>query len=329
MKLVAEQVKLLREKKAELLKKEKEFMDYLANHRENDKMDGIGNIYTDYVENEGYRRNIREIDEIEKALSHSDIITDRNFDEIDVGTAFYAHFVGDDEAERILLVEKGVSNTPDYHMVSLDSDFGKAVLGKKDGETVVYTVAATGRKIGVTISSIDRMRNNYAHFIREKRDTDRMSSVARRDLSFLKKFDRLEYERRQRPTASQKELIMEELEREKDMSTSRRAFLNRVLSRPTAVATSDNTVEAGSKVTFYIQNEDRTDLEERNVEVINRAYSTELEDHYVESISPLGNAIMGLHVGEYFSVPKKNQPSLRGVITSISNQNSKEDIRVK
>ncbi len=329
MKLTAEQIKLLREKKAELIKRSEEFTDYLTHHRENDTMDGIGTFYTDFVENEKYRQDMKEIDDIEKTLSHSEIVTERDLDHIEVGTAFYAHFVGDEEAERVLLVEKGIAHTPDYHMVSLDSDFGKAVLGKTDGDTVVYTVEATGRKIGVTIDSIDRMRKNYTHFIREKRDTDRMSSVVRSELSFLKQYDREEYDNRQRPTASQKLLIMEELKREKDMTPSRKSFLNRVLARPTAIAPTNDTIGVGSRVTFFIQNEERNDLNERTVEIINRAYSTELEDHYVESITPLGNALMGLKVGEYFSVPKKNQPPLKGVVTAISNQKTVEDRRVK
>ena len=327
MKLVADQIKLLRERKRELIQKRIEYNEYLTNHREKDQMDGIGNIYTDYAENDSYRRALKEIEDIDRELTHADIITDRNYDQVDVGTGFYARFDGEDDRERLLLVEKGITNTRDYHMISLDSDFGRAVKGATDGDRVVYTVQATGRKIGVNVEAIDRISAHYEHFIREKKDNDRMSTTVRRELKFLKEHGIKEYEKRQRPTESQKELIREELERNKTMSSTRKAFLSRLLDLPTAVAPDDHTIGAGSYVTIAFK-DDKGRVVEREFEFINRAYTSELESHYVEAISPLGNSLMGLRVKDTFKIRRKNQPSLTGIVTSVGNYNN-DTIRVK
>ena len=57
--------------------------------------------------------------------------------------------------------------------------------------------------------------------------------------------------------------------------------------------------------------------------MINSAVSTELEDAYVERISPLGDAIYGLHEHETFKFRKDNK-TYTGEVLSIK-ESKKED----
>ena len=319
MKLVAEQIKYLRERREELVSRKNAFTRYLSNSREKESMEGFGTpVYTDYAEHDEYGRYLQEIKQIDETLRNAEIVVDRNFDQIDVGTAFYAQFEGDEEKERITLVDKGITATSLYQFVSLDSDFGKAILGKIDGDKVEYTVSATGRKINVSIDSIDRMREQYTHFIREKSGPCRMSKVVKNELRELKENNPEEYARRHEVTSSQKELAREELAREKELTPVRKAFLNRILQSKTASLNTDGTIGFGSKVTVLLRDENGK-VEEKTFEFINRAISTELDCHYVERISPLGAAIYGLRKDDVFCVQRNHMPSLQGVVVSVDN----------
>ena len=119
MKLVAEQVKLLRKKREELLKSKREYSKYLSESRERDSIDGTTPFYADYLEGQNYQRTMKELHRIEDILSSAELVIDRNFDSIEVGTAFYAQFDGDDEKERITLVESDASMGHDFPLVSL------------------------------------------------------------------------------------------------------------------------------------------------------------------------------------------------------------------
>ena len=327
MKLIAEQVKYLRERKEELLQKKNEFKRYLRENREKDTMDGSTLLYTDYHENQNYRRVLNEIESINEALQNCEIVTDRNFDMIDVGTSFYATFAGDDEKERITLVDTGIVANHNCGFVSLDSDFGKAVYGKKDGDLVTYTVNATGRKLSVSIDEIDRIKSNYTHFINEKTTNERMSRVAKEELRNLKEYNLEEYEARHMVSASQVELAREELAREENLSNTRKAFLYRMINAK-AELPKDDTIGVGSRVSIVLKDEN-DEVEYKQFEFINRAISTELEDQYVERITSLGHAIYGLKKNDTFTVRRKNKPSLQGMVLDVVNDYEKQLKRVK
>ena len=328
MKLVAEQIKYLRERKEELLRRKKAFAHYLSNNREKDSLEGIGTIYTDFQGNDEYRRNLHEINKIESLLANSEIIVNRDLDKIGVGTAFYAQFVGEDEKERITLVEGGLPTYTGYDFVSLDSDFGKAVFGKKDGDTVVYTVSATGRQIGVSIDAIDRMSEKYTHFIREKETSSRMTKTVKDELASLKVHNPEEYQERHAVSYSQIELANEELQREKNLSSSRKSFLQRIVSSKPASFPNDGSIGVGSRVVVLLQDETGATVQ-KSFEFINRAVSTELEDHYVERISTLGNALFGLKKDDTFMVRRSHKPSLKGIVVSVDNEYLNEAKRVR
>ena len=326
MKLIAEQVKYLRERKEELLQKKREFTRYLSESRERDTMDESTFVYNDYHENQNFRRALKEIDTIDEALQNCEIVTDRNFDTIDIGTAFYATFAGDEEKERITLVDTGIVANHNCGFVSLDSDFGKAVYGKKDGDTVSYTVNATGRKLSVTIDEIDRMKENYTHFLRENNTNKRMCGAVKRKLSELKENSLEEYNARHMVSASQVRLAQEELARGNNLSTTRKAFLNQ-MAHSRVDLPKDGTIGVGSRVTVLLKDEN-DEVEYKQFEFINRAISSELEEHYVERISTLGNTIFGLKKNDTFTVRRNHLPSLQGVVLDVVN-GEKENKRVR
>ena len=332
MKLVAEQVKYLRERKAELLKKKDEYAEYVRS-REKTSIDGVGMpLYGDYQDEVSFHNSFSELDKIDETLKTSEFVTDRNFEVIDIGTAFSVRFDDDfDDVDKILLVDSGISTTH-LHFASLDSDLGRAVVGKTAGDSVSYEVTATGRKLSISIQEIDNIRENYEHFICERPSTTRMSDVYAKKLRTLKETDSNEYNRCFYLSESQRELVEEELNKINDHSRkasdiSRKGYLRKILTLPVTLPPMDDTIGVGSKVCVLLTNEDGITVE-KNFEFINRAVSTELESHYVEAISPFGVAIAGLKANDTFNIKRKNKPSIKGIVVSVENGKSNLNKRV-
>lgn len=332
MKLVAEQVKYLRERRKELLKKKDEYLEY-AKNREKTGYEEIGvAYYANYHDDFGLHQNISELSNIEEMLELSEFVKDRNFDVIDIGTAFSVSFNnGFNDLDRVLLVEKG-NTTSNLRFASLDSDLGKAVIGKREGDSLTYEVKATGRKISVSIKSIDKIRENYEHFICERPSSSRMSDIYISRLRFLKENNPDEYDRCFYLSKSQRELIDEEIKKIKSKAKSlsniaRGRWLSKLISIPVVEPPMDDTIGVGSKVSVLLTNDDGS-TSVKNFEFINRAVSTELESHYVEAITPFGVAIAGLRANDTFSIRRKNKPSIKGIVLSVDNTKSNGKSRV-
>lgn len=327
MKLVAEQIQYLRNRKRELEDKKEEYLRYCQS-RETTGLENIGlPHFSDYQEELDNSNKRRELQEIESLLSKSEFVTERNFDVIDVGTAFYVRF-GDDEPERTMLVDVGTGYKDVEIYSSLDSDFGKAVLGKKAGDEVTYQVTATGRSVTITIDEIDKIKENYIHFIKEKPFTKRISQPTSRELKRLKEEDPEEYRRRHAITPSQEMLLKEELSKIRRTSidpsdVSRRGHINKLLreSMIAALPTGEE-VRIGSIVEFMLQDGDKEPATYR-MEMINRAVSTETDGAYVERISTLGSALYGLKMGSTFQVQRQHLPNLKGIVTAVENYDEK------
>ncbi len=128
-------------------------------------VDGIGDVDVDYRPKMNKKAIIRDII---SRIKSSEIITERNFEKIGLGTAFYGRFLKDDEGkfgelERFIVVgSKAYTNNPEY--ISKDSPLGQAVMGKKDNEIVTYNVkdeSGINRSIVFYIDEIDRVNSNY------------------------------------------------------------------------------------------------------------------------------------------------------------------------
>ena len=90
---------------------------------------------------------------------------------------------------------------------------------------------------------------------------------------------------------------------------------------------SDNTIGIGSKVSI-LTFEDGI-IQNRRVEIINQAVSTELNTDYIEAISPLGQEIIGLKDNEmfdyrYYSTVDNNTLLGNGIVYDINNNMNEE-----
>lgn len=333
MKLVAEQIKYLRERKKELEDKKRDYKTYIET-RDRTGYDNIGvPQFGNFATDSEYGTYLGELSDIYKMLDEGEFQTERNFEFIDIGTLFKARFGNEEETEEFMLVEKGITYG-DMKLISLDSDLGKAVQGKKKNDSLTYTVQATGRKISITIEDIITIREKYEHFIKERKITDRMSDTVKRDLSTLKINDSEEYRRRHAITRSQLELVKQELSKlPKHVKThndqGKKKYLNKILRESEIVSPpDDDTIGVGSIVEIILIDE-QGKVQELSFEFINAAVSTELESNYVERITPLGNTIFGLRKNDTFTVIRKNKPRLKGIVKSVKNANKNISRRVK
>ena len=327
MELVAEQVKYLRERRRELLKRCEEYTYLMSNRRDRDSINESTPFYADYEETLQIQKDSAEISLIDETLAHAPIKAERNFDFIDIGTAFYipADEEGE-ENERYTFVESNAAmRLNNTNLMSLNSPIGKAVVGHKDGDTVSYMV--NGRKIEMTILEIDRVREHYAHFICERPYKQRICDPASRELGKLKINDPNGYQERHRITPSQAQIVKEELAKVDGSSLLGRK-LGRLLTEPYASYPTDSTIGVGSQVQIKLTDENGVSTV-MDFEYINQAVSYELEDHYVERISTLGHVLYGLKAGDRFCVPRKNQKYLRGEVLSVDNPTSIYSKRVR
>lgn len=323
MYLVAEQVAYLRRKKRELLESRREYQEMLAS-RDRSAMEGIGlPAYDDTGLVNDLYRNKRELEDVNNALAISKYKKGRTFDYVDVGTRIKVRF-SDGEVDEIMLIDAG---TPSYSSkeARLSSDFGIAVFGKAEGDTVSYKVSSTGRKMTLTIEEIDKVMSHYDSFITERARKNRLSRPARKEIHDLVNNPE-EYKKRHQYTISQLFLINEEINKigsnATDSEKRRKAYLERYLKDNTLVEPpKDNTIGIGSIVSILIRNEDGT-FEERNFELINEAISTEVDSEYVERISTLGQALYGKKAGDNFKLKRSNQSSLTGIIQTVDNTNT-------
>lgn len=334
MKLVAEQIKYLRDRKKELEQKRQEYREYMKSRDrtgyENIGMPQFGNYDSDME----FGKYLEELNEIEALLSRSEFVQERNFEIIDIGTLFSVRFEDEKTPEELMLVEKGISHDS-MRLVSLDSDLGKAVHKRHPQEKIEYLVQATGRKIPITIEDIITLKSKYERFIRTKgTSSDRMSKRVRKDLKELRETNPDEYRRRHMITPSQKDLAIEELNKinkysKRPSDITRKTFLTKVIKSDNIInPPTDDTIGIGTHVELLLQ-EDDGNIKEMAFELINCAVSTELSSHYVERITTLGNAIFGLREGETFSVIRKNKPRLKGIIKSVNNNYGDTKERVK
>ena len=322
MKLIPEQIKYLREREKELSERREKYLKYCTN-RDGVCIDNVGMPhFADYQADAEYYRDYNELKTIRSVLNSGEFLVDRDFDKIDIGTAFTVRFDDTDELDRVLLVDS--SNLGfSINFVSVDSDFGNAVFGKEPGDNVSYVVKATGRTISLKIEDIDKIHEHYEHFIKEKPIASRISSSEKRKLSQLKKNNINEYEKRHMLSDSQISLVKEELnklDRDLDNSSStKRRFLMDVLEKnKRAKSPNDDSIGIGSVVTVLLT-DSNGNVFEKTFEMINQAVSTELESHYVERISPLGKVIYGLKPNDTFRVLQKHKPSLKGIVVSVDN----------
>lgn len=276
----------------------------------------------DSVLDDQYSLERKKYHDIIYALENADYKRERSTDVIDIGTKFTVEFDGDYEHDEILLVEgvDGLTISGGDGFVSLNSLLGQNVIGKKEGEHFEYTVI-TGRmptdkrKVSGTIKSIVKDPKAYASFIREKRKSDRISKIykARRHelLSNPTKENLEELESYNTISLSQRLLLLIEAERLSKYGKDRNAVnrmtvVKRLLSEShIAKPLDDGTIGVGTK--FELKYNKDGKIETLTGEMINQAVTDEVDTDYVERISPLGQQIYGLRVGDPFTFRDGNK----------------------
>lgn len=74
-----------------------------------------------------------------------------------LGTVVTVRFVGDDDTEKFLLGSREIGGTTDLTVYSPESALGKAIVGKKVGQSVTYPVP-NGKKVEVEIVALETFR---------------------------------------------------------------------------------------------------------------------------------------------------------------------------
>ncbi|MBE6144229.1 MAG: hypothetical protein E7169_01495 [Firmicutes bacterium] len=104
----------------------------------------------------------KEMEELDSILGDSEIVTEYNANQIDIGTRFVASLDfgnGEVVTDHYILVSKGFSKVDeDIYYITLDSPTGRAVYGKKVNEVICYTTP-TNQIVGGIIEEIAPSRD--------------------------------------------------------------------------------------------------------------------------------------------------------------------------
>ena len=117
------------------------------------------------------------------------------------------------------------------------------------------------------------------------------------------------------------ENVYSEEEKKKTIKTlkTRITCIEKLLNTSTLCHPEENeeAIGIGSKVRLTIQQ--GTEIEEKEVEIIQRAVSYELDSEYIESISPLGARLLGKQVGDVVNCPMQSE-TYKATINEIVNE---------
>lgn len=274
------------------------------------------------------------------ALEHADYKSDRSTDVIDIGTKFTVEFDGDFERDELLLVEgaDGLTISVNDGFISLSSLLGQNVIGKKEGDRFSYTVI-TGRmpsdkrRVSGTIKTINKDPKAYASFIREKRKNDRISKIYKARRHELLTSDTPEaieeLESYNTISLSQRMLLLIEAERlskyGKDRAAINRMTVVKKLLSEAKVAKpkDDGTIGVGTK--FELKYNKDGEIQTITAEMINQAVTEEIDTDYVERVSPLGQQIFGLRVGDPFTFRDGNKV-YKGSVAAVMNPAQEQEL---
>ena len=274
------------------------------------------------------------------ALEHADYKSDRSTDVIDIGTKFTVEFDGDFERDELLLVEgaDGLTISVNDGFISLSSLLGQNVIGKKEGDRFSYTVI-TGRmpsdkrRVSGTIKTINKDPKAYASFIREKRKNDRISKIYKARRHELLTSDTPEaieeLESYNTISLSQRMLLLIEAERlskyGKDRAAINRMTVVKKLLSEAKVAKpkDDGTIGVGTK--FELKYNKDGEIQTITAEMINQAVTEEIDTDYVERVSPLGQQIFGLRVGDLFTFRDGNKV-YKGSVAAVMNPAQEQEL---
>ncbi len=221
--LIPEQVKALRKEILRLEEKKRDYESYLKDC-EKSSMD-LGFLkYTDTTkEVDDYNAICKSLDIYKRTLRENEFMTLNNSDTIECGSEFTVFYDDTSEYESYTLVQNSIGLTRtnincDNGYISIDSDIGKAVLGKRKDDDFSYIVSLPGKKSAITVTGkifdVVRQDSHSIHFITSRSKSARISKKQRilRKKAYAEN-NREELEKRKEITISQFNLLKEERER--------------------------------------------------------------------------------------------------------------------
>lgn len=331
MKLIPEQIRGLRKEVRNRYDGEEEFRAYLSDRKivagDETFCSCIGDTFTET----SYQLNQNRMNEKAKLLDNSEYVFDRVVDHIDIGTRFSISFsdMSLEKPEVHTLVEtlEGVSISDGF--ISTSSPIGKAIYGLHEGDEVEYSIPRG--KIKVKIEEIDKDLSSYLRPIRAVPASNRRCLTEKTILNNLLKNDIVEYNKRFAISYSQAALLLQELSTLEKQSKSaenyniiraRKRKIKGILSKKNfAHLPLDGTIGVGTRFSIKIISKDGEQVIE-DVEMINRAFSTEFPGEYIERISLLGSKVFGLREGEEFTFRLPNGKNAAGYVYNIQNTNT-------
>lgn len=324
MKLIPEQISDLRKKRQELLNSLYEYKDYFASRDKKCIEHSIGMFVGDKVTDDQYQMVKNNYDSIVELLTTSEYVEVRDTNTVQIGTKFIIGFADTGATSTLILTDVVYGLSPSKGFVSQLSPMGKSVIGKKEGDTISYKLpnAYPNGQVSATIKQIIKDPQEYVQFIKNRPFKNRVSKQERREIRALltstDPIDVAEYCRRQQITQSQKNLLLCEQTRLANIANnpSQKSKLQNIRHllhySLVAIPPTDGTIGIGTQ--FKVILTDGENAEIKSAELINRAVSSELDDEYVERISPLGSKIFGLMPNDTFSLRKGNKTYMGMVI---------------
>ncbi|MCI8588828.1 MAG: hypothetical protein HFG40_04170 [Bacilli bacterium] len=339
MLLIPEQVQFLRKSIVELQEELEGYSTYLENR-------GVSNIESsrrvqvlDSITDNQYVAKQDKLKEYQNLLSKSECVKNISTEEIGIGTRFKIRFDGEEQSEGFILVDSLIGSNLSLEAVTIESELGKSIYGKKEGESFSYTPRSNCTITGV-IEKIEK--ENDKTFIRSRKISKRMGRTEERELKELKsqiyssEEARIAYDQRMELSKSQLELLEEELEilsAQVPKDINKKATINRriqtikklIETRKIAQLPTDGTIGVGTAFSIMFFGDQRVTT--RRVEMINQAVGNELTEDYVERISPLGSKIYGLKEQEEFMIMVNGYQPLTGMVYDIDNQLERVETR--
>lgn len=318
MKLILEQLSDLRKRALSLKESLADYSDYItAREKTSCDISSRGLIGDSHIESQ-FQMGLNTYAELLNLLTNAEYVTTRSSETIEIGTKFIAKFANDNQQTAAYLVEKPFVLGLNKKYVSMDSPLGKSVFAKSEEDSFQYTIPAIHsmerQRITGTIEKIITDPKEYTHFIREKDKGCRISESSKKELRRLKyspsEEGRREYVRRNTLTPSQIFLLQiekERLEKSPELHNRRRysEVLRLLKTAKVAEEPTDDRIEIGT--TFDILITDGSESHVKTVEMINYAVSDELDDAYIERISPAGSKAFGLKANDKFSYRSANK----------------------
>lgn len=341
--LIPEQVKFLREAISELERSKKCFEDYLSNRDNARCIEDIEINVTDSMTEYKFSQQQEQLREYRELLAHSDYVKKLPKDKVEIGTRFRVRFDDSNQSDEFVLTDSIVGCDVANGSVTTNSPLGKSVIGKKEGEHFSYFLNEGGKKFSGVIEEIHTDEKFYLSFIRNKKFSARIAESAEKEIRELKEKHLIgkdvngDYLARLAITESQVKLLDEEVERlnyqlgvsKGDLKTKilvnqRLANIRDLLqTRNVTTPEEEDQISVGSIFSIIFFENNRTVF--KRVELINQAVGDELEDEYVERITPLGAVLYGLKEGEEF-IYRKGSSLISGKVYDI--QNKKEEPRI-